>query len=270
MPSNNNNNNQGTLLDQYIRALQGQSNTYTPMTDAEIQDAARNRYQGVYDQRRLDARQEHEAGTLARQQQRVSTNETFDEQVRASNKNYQNQQVQTMRNAVGTGMQRSSFTGATVANIGVKGAEAENAINRQRSTALGNIDAEQALAERNLAAQIAQLNQSQQSDMLAYQDELSQREYDRRMAASDRAIQIAGDIFAAQQYATEHGLFGLGKQPTVSYGGGYSSGGRGYIPPPGGNDDDPYDDMNDRLGGGSSGDRTRANRARNTRRDSAI
>jgi len=139
-----------------------------------------------------------------------------------------------VRNALGRGMQRSSYIGATVGNIGIKGNEAQQAILKNQEGTVRNYAEQQALASQQLAAQLAQYDKGQLADQLAYQDELEAREYDRGMTAADRANQLATDIYNAELYATEKGLFGYqrgvgggGSSKKSSSSGGKKSGSNG-------------------------------------------
>lgn len=197
------------LLETYIAALQANQKPYTPLTDEQMEEKAKNKYQAVYDQNRLSAQQQYDAAKLAREQQKAELNAMYDEQLQQSAENYAGQQASALRNALARGMQRSSYLGATVGNIGIKGAEAQQYINKNREGSIKNIAEQDALAAQQLAAQIEQFNKSQLADQLAYQDELEQREYERGLTAADRQNQIAADIYNAQAQAAQNKWFGM-------------------------------------------------------------
>lgn len=239
-----------SILDQYIKQLQSTNTAYTPLTEEQMAEKAKNRYQAVYDQNRLSAQQQYDAEELARNQQLATLLDQYQLQREQSAKNYQQAAASAVRGALTRGMQRSSYIGATVGNIGIKGAEAQQAINRNQEGSVRNAAEQQALAAKQLAAQLAQYDKSQLADQLAYQDTLEEREYNRGLTAADRANQIAGDIYNAQLYAYENGLFGLGAPVTSdsgggSYSGGYSgkSGGNGGNKPTG----DAFSNLKDLL-----------------------
>jgi len=199
----------GTLLEQYIAKLNAQNNAYTPLTQAQMEEQAKRKSQALYDLNRLTAQQQYETGELARKQQQDELNAMYDLQQEQSRQNYQAAIASAYRNALGRGMQRSSYIGATAGNIAVKGAEAQQAINRNREGSIKNIAEQGALAKQQLASQIAQYNKNQAADQLAYMDELEAREYDRALTASDRANQIATDIYNAQITAGQNNWFGM-------------------------------------------------------------
>lgn len=217
-----------SILDQYIKQLQSTNTAYTPLTEEQMAEKAKNRYQAVYDQNRLSAQQQYDAEELARNQQLATLLDQYQLQREQSAKNYQQAAASAVRGALNRGMQRSSYIGATVGNIGIKGAEAQQAINRNQEGSVRNAAEQQALAAKQLAALLAQYDKSQLADQLAYQDTLEEREYNRGLTAADRANQIASDIYNAQLYAYEKGLFGLGAPITsVDMKGSYRSSGSG-------------------------------------------
>ena len=238
------------LLEEYIAQLQSSNQGYTPLTEAQIAQKAQNRYQGIYDQNRLSAQQTYDAEKLARDQALATQLEQYALQMDQSAKNYQNAQADAVRSALGRGMQRSSYLGATVGNIGIKGAEAQQAILKNQQGTVKNYAAQQQLATNQLAQQLAQYDKAQLADQLAYQDQLEEREYSRGQTAADRAAQIAGDIYNAKLYATENNLFGYGLSPAGggSSGGGYSSGGGTYNPAPTNNDSSGLDKLLANIG----------------------
>lgn len=214
------------ILSEYIAQLQSTKTAYTPLTDAQMEEKAKNRYQAIYDQNRLSAQQQYDAEKLARDQQLATMLEQYQLQREQSAQNYQEAAATAVRGALSRGMQRSSYIGATVGNIGIKGAEAQQWINRNQEGSVRNAAEQQKLAASQLAAQLAQYDKSQLADQLAYQDTLEEREYNRGITSADRANQIATDIYNAQLYAMENGLFGYGGGGGSS-GGGSSGGGSG-------------------------------------------
>lgn len=218
MATNNEN-----ILAQYLADLRATNTAYTPLTEQQIAQKAQNRYQGIYDQNRLSAQQTYDAEKLARDQALQTQLDQYALQMDQSRRNYQQAQADAVRSALGRGMQRSSYIGATVGNIGVKGNEAQQAILKNQQGTVKNYAAQQQLAQTQLAQQLAQYDKAQLADQLAYQDELEDREYQRGQQAADRTAQLAGDIYNAQLYAMENNLFGYSRNP--SSGGGGSSGG---------------------------------------------
>lgn len=236
---------QSSILANYIAQLRANQNTYTPLTEAEMEAQAKRKYQALYDQNRLSAQQQYDTQKLASDQALQTQLDQYALQQEQSRENYQRAMADSIRGALGRGMQRSSYLGATVGNIAVKGNEAQQAILKNQEGTVRNYAEKQALAQNQLAAQIAQYDKNQLADQLAYQDELEQREYDRGLAAADRINQIAGDIYNAELYATEKGLFGYsrGKKSSSSSGNSSNGSGGGKPKPSGDGDGTGYDDL---------------------------
>ena len=212
------------LLEDYIAKLTANVQPYTPLTEEQMAEKAKNRYQAVYDQNRLSAQQQYDAEKLARDQQLSALLEQYQLQREQSAKNYQETAASAVRGALNRGMQRSSYIGATVGNIGIKGAEAQQAINRNQEGSVRNATEQQELAAKQLAAQLAQYDKSQLADQLTYQDTLEEREYNRGMTAADRANQLAGDIYNAQLQAAQNNWWGMGALLGIPDSGGSSGG----------------------------------------------
>ena len=249
------------LLEEYIAQLQSSNQGYTPLTEAQIESKAKNRYQTLYDQNRLSAQQTYDVEKLARDQALATQLEQYALQMDQSAKNYQNAQADAVRSALGRGMQRSSYLGATVGNIGVKGAEAQQAILKNQQGTVKNYAAQQQLATNQLAQQLAQYDKAQLADQLTYQDQLEERGYNRGQTAADRAAQIAGDIYNAKLYATENNLFGYNRNTggtaaaSVDYSSGSSSSGT-YKPPTTTTDNDAYGQLMANAAGTGNGTST--------------
>ena len=248
MATNNEN-----ILAQYLADLRATNTAYTPLTEQQIAQKAQNRYQTIYDQNRLSAQQTYDVEKLARDQALQTQLDQYALQMDQSRRNYQQAQADAVRSALGRGMQRSRYLGATVGNIGVKGNEAQQAILKNQQGTVKNYAAQQQLATNQLAQQLAQYDKAQLADQLAYQDELEEREYNRGQTAADRAAQIAGDIYNAKLYATENNLFGYSLNPggtaaaSVDYSSGSSSSGT-YNPKPTDNSSSGLDGLLNAIG----------------------
>lgn len=246
------------LLEQYLAELRKTNTAYTPLTDRQIQKKAEQRYQSLYDQNRLSAQQTYDAERLAREQALATQLDQYALQLDQSAKNYRDAQASTIRSALGRGMQRSSYLGATVGNIGIKGNEAQQAILKNQEGTVRNYAAQQQLAATQLANQLAHYDKAQLADQLAYMDELEAREYERAQDATLRAAQIATDIYNAQLYATENNLFGYSRYPSSgsSSGGGSSgsssSGSNSNPKPPASNTESALDKLLGAVSGTSS------------------
>ena len=172
-----------------------QNNTYTPPTEAEMQQTAQNRYQSYYDQQRLQAQQGHEQTNLALTQQLSSLNQAYGHQLQQSAENYRNAYSQADRQMLGRGMQRSSYGSQVLTGVQRAGAKAADEIMSNQALAVGNVEEQRTLLAQQLAAQLQQYSASQASDILAYIDELEAQGYDRQSAANQYNNSLAAQIY---------------------------------------------------------------------------
>lgn len=218
-------------LDELIKKLEANSAAaYTPLTQQQMQEQANNRYSGVYDQKRLSAQQQYDTADQALAQQLAGLQATYDKQREQSRQNYESAYRTADRQALGRGMQRSSYNNATLANISLKGNEAQQAINDTQAAQAKNIGEQRKLLSQQLGDTLAGLDAAQQSDMLAYLDELEAREYDRTTAdvanRNNLAMQLYQYQFQKEQADQEQRNWE--KTFNANYGdggGGYSGGG---------------------------------------------
>lgn len=186
-------------LDELIKKLEANSTAaYTPLTQQQMQQQANNRYSDVYDQKRLSAQQQYDTADQALAQQLAGLDATYDKQREQSRKNYESAYRTADRQALGRGMQRSSYNNATLANINLKGNEAQQAINDTQAAQAKNIGEQRKLLSQQLSDTLAGLDAAQQSDMLAYLDELEAREYDRTTADVANRNNLAMQLYQYQ------------------------------------------------------------------------
>lgn len=180
-------------LDSLIADLKRGS--YTPKTEAELQNTASNRYQSYYDQQRLGANQAAETTGLALNRQLGELRAAYDKQRQNASQQYQQAYSNLDRQMLGRGMQRSSYGMATLGNVAIAGNRALQEITDNEQRAVGNVQDQQTLLARQLADQLRQYSASQAADTLAYLDELESREYDRGVASDDRSNSLAMQIY---------------------------------------------------------------------------
>lgn len=170
-------------------------NTYTPKTDAELQAQAKNEYQSYYDQLRLSAQQQQQRNDLALQQQKEGLQATYDKQRETTQKQYAQAYSQTDRNMLSRGMQRSSYTAQTLANLLSEGAKAQQDISDAQTAAEGNIDAQRQQYASQLADLLAQYDNSQAADELKRLDELKDKEYDRQQTSANTQNTLVTQLY---------------------------------------------------------------------------
>lgn len=165
-------------LNELIAKL-NETKPYTPLNEAKIKEQATRRYQSVYDQKRLSARQNYETSDAALARELGRLQSSYDKQRRESRTATKQTYAQADRQALSRGMQRSSYNSATLANIHLAGDEAICEIGEAQTSAEGDIAQQRTQLSRQLAQQLSQYDTDQLNDVLAYTDELEAREYDR-------------------------------------------------------------------------------------------
>lgn len=176
---------------------------YTPKTNDQIREQAEGEYKSYYDQLRLSAQQQQEKSDLALQQQLEGLQTGYDRQREDSAKQYRQAYSQTDRALLGRGMQRSSYTSQTLANLLQEGAEAQQDIQDAQTAAEGQIGAQRAQLAQQLAAQLGQYDASQQADIAARIRELEDQEYNRsqqqQTTQNNLALQLYNLMYQEEQ-----------------------------------------------------------------------
>lgn len=215
-------------LEELMAQIQKNQQAYTPLTQKQMQEQATNRYKPVYDQKKLSAQQAYDTSDQALAQQLAGLQSTYDKQREQSRENTALTYSAADRQALGRGMQRSSYNNATLANINLKGNEALQAISDTQAAQEKNIGEQRSLMAKQYADQLAQYDAAQQAEILAYIDELSAREYDRAQNANQLAMQLYQYQFQKEQADREQANWQaqFNAQYGGSSGGGSSSGSR--------------------------------------------
>jgi len=199
---------------------------YTALTQEQMQEQAARRYQSVYAQRRQSARQSYEASDAALARQMAGLQASYDQERRQSRAQTQKTYSEAGRQSLSRGMQRSSFGGATLANINLAGDRALEEIGARQTADENGIAEQRTLLSRQLAQQLSQLDTDQRSDELAYIDELTAREYERAQASrrehNEMAMQLYEYRHQLEQEAREQARWEA--EFNARYGGGGSSG----------------------------------------------
>lgn len=189
-----------------LLAEYSQSYGYQGLTQEQINSQAANRYQGVYDQKRLSANQAYQAADQALVTQLGGLQSTYDKQREDTQKNFMQTRAAADRQSLSRGMQRSSYNNSTLANIDLEGLEAQADINEAQAQKANAINEQRSLYAQQLAQQLAQYDAAQSSDVLAYADELAAREYQRTVDAQNRANELAMAIYQANYQREQDAL----------------------------------------------------------------
>jgi len=186
-----------STLENLIAQLQG-GETYKPLTQEEIQQQAAQRYQSVYDQKRLSAQQSYENDDAALARELSGLQKNYDAQRVASAAHTKATYSQADRHALSRGMQRSSYNESTLANIGLAGDAALREIDQEQTEKEAEIGEKRTLLNTQLSQTLRQLDADQRSDEMAYADELTAREYERGVNSMNTANQLAMKLYEYQ------------------------------------------------------------------------
>ena len=183
-------------LEELIASMQKQS--YTPLTQEQMQTQSSNRYSGVYDQKRLSANQAYQTSDQALAQQLADLQSGYAKQREEAIEGYRQVRADADRQSLKRGMQRSSYNNAVLANIDIKGQEALQDIADEQAGKEKAIGDQRTLNAQQLATQLASYDAQQKADELAYMDQLEAREYDRLFNSQNAQNALALDIHNAQ------------------------------------------------------------------------
>lgn len=186
-----------STLEKLMEQLQG-NETYTPLTQEEIQKQAAQRYQSVYDQKRQSAQQSYETEDAALARELSGLQKSYDEQRASASAQNRMVYAQADRHALSRGMQRSSYNESTLANIDLAGQADQREIDEAQTAHERQIGEKRTLLTKQLSDTLSQLNASQRSDELAYADELAAREYDRNASSRQNANELAMKLYEYQ------------------------------------------------------------------------
>ena len=184
-----------------LESLMERLNAYQPyqaMTQEEMAKEAQNRYQAVYDQKRLSAQQAYETSDAALARELAGLQETYDRERVRTQAQTEDSYRQANRQALSRGMQRSSYNNANLVNIDLAGDAALQAIGREQSLKEGDVAQKRTLLSTQLAGQLAGYDAQQQSDTLGYLSELEAREYDRSVQSLNTYNELAMKLYEYQ------------------------------------------------------------------------
>lgn len=221
----------------------GQSNGNVAIT-SDLMAQAELYYQAAYEAQRLAAQQTHDESQLLLDQQLSGLAATYDQQREQSRENYAQAYSQADRQSLSRGMQRSSYTGATLANINLAGNEAQQAINDTQAQQTGNLQEQKTLYGRQLQQTLESLTKQQQADILAKADELKKRQEElqlqqQQISLQEQQMAMEYEMWL-QEFNAKYGNKGGGGSSGSSSSGGSGGGG--------GDDDDDKPSVDDFIG----------------------
>lgn len=169
--------------------------TYTSRTDEQLQQAAENRYQSIYDQKKLTAQQNYATSDQAYQQQLKQLQDNLAMSQQEVAKDTISGIAAANRYQVTRGMQRSSYGAANQAKLQAAGSANLANLLRQYNTEVSGIESNRTLLAQQLADTLAQYDIDYLNDVKAYIDEQQQIDYDRKVAADQYANELALQLF---------------------------------------------------------------------------
>lgn len=167
-------------LEEFEKSLKRGS--YTPLTEEQIQQQAKDKFQTELDQQKLTAQQAYDKTALALDDQRSKLDAAYAQQEDALRKNTAKTYSAADRHALTRGMQRSTYNNSTLANINLQGDEALNELAASLRADQQTIDSQKTQAAEQLAQQLAQYEANNRSQVAAYADELREKDYQKRTA----------------------------------------------------------------------------------------
>lgn len=155
--------------------------SYTPLTEEQIQQQAKNKFQTELDQQKLTAQQAYDKTALALDDQRAKLDQSYAQQEDSLRKNIAKTYSAADRHALTRGMQRSTYNNSTLANINLQGDEALNDLAASLRADQQSIDSKKTQASEQLAQQLAQYEAANRSQVDAYADELREDNYNKTL-----------------------------------------------------------------------------------------
>lgn len=151
--------------------------SYTPLTEEQIQQQAKNKFQTELDQQKLTAQQAYDKTALALDDQRAKLDQSYAQQEDSLRKNIAKTYSAADRHALTRGMQRSTYNESKLANINQEGDQALADLSASLRADQQSIDSKKAQATEQLAQQFAQYDANNRNQVAAYADELREKNY---------------------------------------------------------------------------------------------
>lgn len=151
--------------------------SYTPLTEEQIQQQAKDKFQTELDQLKLAAQQAYDKTALALDDQRAKLDLSYAQQEKAMRENTARSYSAADRHALTRGMQRSTYNESKLANINQEGDQALADLSASLRADQQSIDSKKAQATEQLAQQFAQYDANNRNQVAAYADELREKNY---------------------------------------------------------------------------------------------
>ncbi len=189
--------------DKLVAALEQPS--FTARTDAELQQAAENKYASYYDQLNQAAQQAYDRTALAYQNQLNNMLPTYANQMDEARLATTKAMSNAGRNALARGMGRSTYNLATMANINLQGNKTLDSIQQALTNAQNTANSQSAQAAEQLAQTLAGYQKNQASDMLSYIDAQKQSDYEKELAAMQYRNELLLQLYGLKPKTSSSG-----------------------------------------------------------------
>ena len=192
----------------------GNLDYYTAKTPEEIRAEAEGEYTSYYNQLRRSAAQAQQRQDLSLAQQKGQLQAGYDRQREASDREYRNAYSQSDRQMLSRGMQRSSYTANTLANIDLARVGANQQLWESQRQAEENIEQQRQLLAAQLAETMQGYDNDQAADIMKRVREIQNEEFERNREFQQYQAGLNADLYdkklnlnnleyERQQYANE-------------------------------------------------------------------
>lgn len=173
--------------------------SYTPRTEEQRRQQSEAFYRNQLNSALLSAQQQYDTADLALANQLNGLNTAATRQINAQRENTRNAISQAGRQALSRGMQRSSYNLSRMANIQLKGNEAEAQIQQSRTDMENSIAAQRALLASQFAQNRTAAQAAYENSVLSRMLEMEDQDYQRQLAADQFNSNTQLQLYQAQQ-----------------------------------------------------------------------
>lgn len=192
--------------------------SYTPRTEAQRREQSESLYRNQLEQALLSAQQQYDTSDLALANQLVGLDTATARQIEAQRQNTAQAISQADRRALSRGMQRSTYNNSVLANLQLKGNEAEAQIQQNRTDTENQVAAQRALLASQLAQNQTAAQSQFQNSVIASMQQMEDQDYQRQLAADQFNSNTQLQLYQAQQTdaqrAQQQAQFEAGQQLT--------------------------------------------------------
>lgn len=173
--------------------------SYNPRTEQQRREQSENLYRNQLNQALLSAQQQYDTSDLALQQRLTGLETATQRQIEAQRQNTRQAISQADRSALGRGMQRSTYNNSVLANLQLKGNEAEAQIRQNQTDQEDAVAAQRALLAQQLAQNQTAAQSQYENNVIASMQQMEDQDYQRGLAADQFNSNTQLQLYQAQQ-----------------------------------------------------------------------